>query len=78
VTDAELIFTALAELATRQIAETLVTVGLEENKIPASQGGRISKNARLELENKTGRKVVSGDNYKISEKKRKKINGKKR
>ena len=76
MSDAELIFTALAELATRQIAETMETIGLEENKIPASKGGRISKNARLELENKTGRKVVSGDNFKISTKKRKQIDKK--
>ena len=32
-------FTALAELSTRQIAETMETKGLEENKIPARKGG---------------------------------------
>src|SRR3989338_4007988 len=63
MSDAELIFTALAELSTRQIAETMRTRGLEENKIPAKKGGRIAKNARLELEQKTGKKVVSGENY---------------
>ena len=63
MSDAELIFTALAELSTRQIAETMRTRGLEENKIPAKRGGRIAKNARLELEQKTGKKVVSGENY---------------
>ncbi|MBI2459395.1 MAG: hypothetical protein HYV53_02475 [Parcubacteria group bacterium] len=63
MTDAELIFTALAELSTRQIAETMKTKGLEENKTPARKGGRIAKNAREELENKTGKKVVSGENY---------------
>ncbi|MCX6790923.1 MAG: hypothetical protein NTV62_01870 [Candidatus Gribaldobacteria bacterium] len=35
MTDAELVFTDLAELSTRQIAETMETKGLEENKIPA-------------------------------------------
>ncbi|HBV58104.1 MAG TPA: hypothetical protein DEB73_02495 [Candidatus Magasanikbacteria bacterium] len=63
MSDAELVFTALAELSTRQIAETMETKGLEENKIPARKGGRIAKNARKELENKTGRKVVSENNF---------------
>jgi len=39
MTDAELIFTALAELSTRQIAETVKARGLKENKIPAKKGG---------------------------------------
>ena len=64
MSDAELVFTALAELSTRQIAETVEAKGLEENKIPAKKGGRIAKNARLELEQKTGKKIVSGDNFK--------------
>ena len=64
MTDAELVFTALAELSTRQIAETMETQGLEENKIPAQKGGRVAKNARIELEQKTGKKVVSGNNFK--------------
>ncbi len=63
MTDAELVFTALAELSTRQIAETMESKGLEENKIPARKGGRVAKNARLELEQKTSKKVVSGSNY---------------
>ena len=71
MTDAELIFTALAELSTRQIAETMEASGLEENKIPAQKGGRVAKNARLELEQKTGRKIVSENNFKkISERKK--------
>ncbi len=75
MSDAELVFTALAELSTRQIAETMETRGLEENKIPAKQGGRVAKNARLELEQKTGKKVVSGENFKILPE-RKKLKGK--
>jgi len=63
MSDAELVFTALAELSTRQIAETMGSKGLVENKIPAKKGGRIAKNARLELEQKTGKKVVSGGNF---------------
>ena len=73
MSDAELVFTALAELSTRQIAETIKSKGLEENKTPARKGGRIAKNARVELEEKTGKKVVSGENFLRAPKKHKKI-----
>ena len=63
MTDAELVFSALAELSTRQIAEIEKAKGFEENKIPAIKGGRIAKNARLELESKTGNKIVTGENF---------------
>ncbi len=63
MSEAELIFTALAELSTRQIAENMETKGLEENKTPARSGGKIAKDARLALEKKTGKKVVTGENY---------------
>ena len=56
MSDAELIFTALAELSTRQIAEVENATGFKENKIPAIKGGRIAKRARLDLEMKTGKK----------------------
>ena len=75
-TDAELVFTALAELSTRQIAETMATKGLAENKIPAKKGGRIAKNARLALEQKTGKKIVSGENFLPVPQSRKKLKGK--
>ena len=63
MSEAELIFTALAELSTRQIAETVVATGMPENEKAAKSGGKIAKRARLELESKTGRPVVTGDNY---------------
>jgi len=63
MSEAELIFTALAELSTRQIAASVNATGLPENKVAAKTGGRIAKKARLELESKTGRKVVTGENY---------------
>jgi hypothetical protein len=53
---------ALAELSTRQIAET-TAVGLPANKKAAKTGGGIAHRARIELESKTGRKVVTGENY---------------
>ena len=63
MSEAELIFTALAELSTKQIAETLESKGLEENKIPAIKGGKVAKNARKELEQETGKKVISSKNF---------------
>ncbi len=63
MSEAELIFTALAELSTRQIAESVIAKGLEENKIPAKKGGKIARDARNALEEKTGKSVVTGANY---------------
>lgn len=61
--EAELIFTALAELSTRQIAEKTYAVGLNENAVASKVGGSIAKNARKELEDKTGKSVVTGENF---------------
>jgi len=63
MSEAELIFTALAELSTRQIAETMVATGMDENKVAGKRGGGIAKKARRELEVKTGRKVITGENF---------------
>ena len=63
MSEAELIFTALAELSTRQIAESVTATGMAENAEAGKKGGRISKKARLELEQKTGRNVVTGENF---------------
>lgn len=71
MSEAELIFTALAELSTRQIAQTEEAKGLEENKEAGIKGGRISKRARLELEAETGKSVITGDNFLSSNEKKK-------
>jgi len=63
MSEAELIFTALAELSTRQIAESVNATGMPENKNAGKKGGKIAKNARLELESKTGKSVITSDNY---------------
>ncbi len=63
MTEAELIFTALAELSTRQIAETAQARGLHQNSKAAKSGGGIAKRARLQLEKQTGKRVVSKENY---------------
>ncbi len=63
MSEAELIFTALAELSTRQIAETMNAEGMPENKDAGKKGGGIAKKARRELEENTGKKVVTGENF---------------
>ena len=63
MSEAELIFTALAELSTRQIAESVTATGMDENAAAGKTGGRIAKKARLELEQKTGKRVVTGENF---------------
>jgi len=72
--EAELIFTALAELSTRQIAETMEAEGMKENKIAGKKGGGIARKARVDLEEKTGKKVVTVDNYLPPQKSTKKLN----
>jgi DNA-damage-inducible protein D len=61
--EAELLFTALAELSTRQIAEVEQAHGVKENAIAGKKGGAIAKNARKALEAKTGKSVVTSDNF---------------
>ena len=63
MSEAELIFTALAELSTRQIAESVEATGMAENKSAAQAGGQIAAKARRQLENQTGKSVVTGANY---------------
>ena len=58
-----IIFTALAELSTRQIAETEESKGLKQNARASKKGGKIAKNARLNLEAETGKKVVTFENF---------------
>jgi DNA-damage-inducible protein D len=61
--EAELIFTALAELSTRQIAESEQAKGVRQNAVSGKKGGKIAKDARLALEQKTGKKVVTVENF---------------
>ncbi len=78
MSEAELIFTALAELSTRQIAATDEAKGLNENAVASKKGGAIAKDARLALEAKTGKAVVTGENFLPASKKTKSIAGKKK
>ncbi|HPS56595.1 MAG TPA: Bro-N domain-containing protein [Spirochaetota bacterium] len=74
MSEAELIFTALAELSTRQIAESVDATGIKENSEAGKKGGRIANKARIELEEETGNKVVTGDNFLPPAHKKKEIN----
>lgn len=75
MSEAELIFTALAELSTRQIAESENATGIEENKKSAKRGGKIAKEAKEKLELETGKKVVTDSNF-LPHKQPKQIKGK--
>lgn len=56
MSEAELIFTPLAELSTRQIAENLKAKGMPENKIASKKGGNIAKKLGLSLRKKPEKK----------------------
>ena len=61
--DLELIFSMLGEAATTEIARNTDAQGFPENKQAALEGGTVAGNARKELEAKSGRKVVTRENY---------------
>lgn len=63
MSEAEIIFTALAELSSRQISEKGRAEGYYQNKNYARKGGHISGNARKALEKETGKKVVNSENF---------------
>ncbi len=76
MSEAELIFTALAELSTRQVAENTNAIGMKENKKAAKIGGNISKRAKEDFEKRTGQKVVTDENYLPNKPEQKKISKK--
>ena len=63
MTDLELIFSMLGEAATTEITRTRDAQEFDENKVAARAGGKVAGNARRALEKKSGRKVVSRENY---------------
>ncbi len=64
MTNTELVLNMLAELSTKRISETTNPETMDEHSDVARQGGEIARNARLELEAKTGDKVISPLNAK--------------
>jgi DNA-damage-inducible protein D len=63
MSDLELIFSMLGEASTTEIARSHDTRGFVENRRAAREGGSVAGHARKELEKKTGRKVVTSENY---------------
>ena len=73
MSEAELIFTALAELTTRQVAESEQATGMKENKKAARRGGNVAKIAKERFEEETKQKVVTDENYLPATQRRKKL-----
>lgn len=63
MSEAELLFTALAELSTRQIAEVEQAKGINENAKAGKKGGAIAKNDRQALETKTEKVSLQGKTF---------------
>ncbi len=64
MTDLELIFTMLGEASTTEIARQADAQGYPQNRAAAKKGGAVAGNARRDLEQKSGKRVASPDNYK--------------
>lgn len=76
MSEAELIFTALAELSTRQVAENMDAKGMSENKKAARRGGNVARVAKEKFEEETGQSVVTNENYLPKKSEKRKIEGK--
>jgi DNA-damage-inducible protein D len=63
MSEAELLFTALAELSTANIARKDKAIGYKKNVPPAKKGGAVAKRARKDYELQTGQKVMSNKNF---------------
>lgn len=66
MTNTELILNMLAEASTKDISQAVKPKSFDESKRVAKQGGNVAKVARLELEAKTGKKVVTSLNAKTA------------
>jgi DNA-damage-inducible protein D len=53
----------LGEKATTEITKETDSQGLKECKKSAKEGGNIAKNTRKEIEKKTGKSLISKENY---------------
>jgi len=73
ITDWELILTMVGEKATTDITISKDSKGFNECKHSAIEGGTIAKNTRKEIEQKTGKSIISKDNYFHLTKKKKQI-----
>lgn len=62
MTTLEIVLNMLAEATTTEITKTMNPMGLEENKVVAKRGGSIAGNARKEIEQETGKPVITSKN----------------
>ena len=76
MTNLELVLNMLAETATTEISQKREPVNFEQNKKVAREGGTVAGNARKEIETKTGRRIVTKENY-LEKKQSKKLLSKK-
>ncbi|MDO9537516.1 MAG: Bro-N domain-containing protein [Thermoplasmata archaeon] len=74
MTDWELILTMIGEKATTDITISKDAKGFEDCKESAIEGGTIARNTRREIEKKTGKSLVSNENYlQLTQKKQKRM-----
>jgi len=76
MTDLELIFSMLSEAATTEITRVDDAQGFIESKRAARKGGNVAGKARKDLEKKTGKRVVSAENYLTEPEGKKRLKGK--
>jgi hypothetical protein len=62
MTNLELVLNMLAEASTTEISKTQKPKGLNANKKVAKEGGNVAKQARITLENQTGKSIISSKN----------------
>lgn len=77
MTDLELIFTMLGEASTTEIAKTREAQGFSENKKAAHDGGSVAGKARRDLEQQSGKRISTTENYKALPEAMKRITRKK-
>ena len=63
MTDLEIIFSMLGEAATTEITRNKNAQGFDDGKKAAQEGGAVAGKARRDLETKSGRRVVTSENY---------------
>lgn len=71
MTNLELVLNMLAETATTEISDKRKPDTFEESKKVAKEGGTIAGNARKQIESKTGKRAVSGYNFKRAQEQKK-------
>jgi hypothetical protein len=77
MTDLELIFNMLGEASTAEIERVTNPDKFTEHKKASREGGKVAKVARLRLESKTKRKIISKENYLDAPERQKRIGQKK-